>query len=218
MVARRSGSLLAALACVLILTTGCGLYVDGGLLGPSVVIGPTVGPAYRPAPAYGTPYRRGHDVVRVGLNAGGYSVSDPQVDSGTYIGGMLSFWPHEIFGLELGIGACTMTDTSPLTRGEITVVPATFTAILALPDTQVPFFNWRLGAGMGIASVSHSTQSLSETMPVLTFQAGGKIDFTVGARVFLVGEYMHGSQVNNATDSWDLGAMTGVRVGLQFGF
>ena len=105
--------------------------------------------------------------------------------------------------------------------------PATASVVFSMPDPYIPDQNvrWRFGVGVGTAGLSHTEWEVGP-VSVFVIQGGAEMILpatggTGGGRVFAVADMMIGdSKVLDDTGTawWDLGAITTLRVGMEFGF
>jgi hypothetical protein len=120
--------------------------------------------------------------------------------------------------LKANIGACSMS-TTPDAFGnteDVTLSPVIVSFVLRLPaDTP---FAVRLGAGVGVLSVSSSGEEKIDPLPILSAQFGAEIRLGPMFRLVGVAEAMAGDVTTGGSESYDLQGLAGIRVGMEFGF
>ena len=208
----RATTRVPAVAVALAVLGGC-IYIEP----PG---GPPVGPGPVPAPVGAT----GSAQAGLSFSGGFFDTADSDylngLDSG-FIGNLgvaLRLSPE--LAVEFNFGATTLTDTAAH-GGEMTVNPATVSAVFSLPDpySGSQLIRYRLGIGAGTAILDHTEYDV-ENIGIFKMEAGSEWMLDQGGRLFATIDLYLGEEVWDETESWmwDLSSMLAIRLGVEMAF
>ena len=164
----------------------------------------------------------GRPRLGIGVTGGWLLEPDKDLESGTYLGGQVSYWMSDLVAARFGFGSSTLEDNATTPKSKLNVKLFMVSAILSLPlseEKKDDPFRWSIGFGGGFFLFDHTTSDVPTGLPVLAFHGGGEWMLAQGVgRLFTVADVIMGDLIEVSGEDRDLTAILALRTGLEISF